>query len=1141
MRSLARLTGLVRLETHVLETTGGALTAGVRLRRSIVLRWALGLLAGLAIFLAAVHEAIPTGGSSGPVGARARDLTAAGLIRLPLAARGPVSQALGADSTAYRIDGSAGSYEAANPAQHLSASFSATGVAVRSGKTRVALRLVGIGHGSPLEPVAAAVPTEHANRVSYRRAGLDEWYVNGPLGLEQGFTIVRAPVAHGGATGSRSAGQEIPLTLAIALTTNARAAIGRGHQSITFSRPGETPLQYTGMSATDAGGHTLHSWLTLEGARLLLHVQARGARYPLRIDPLVQQGSKLTGAGESGSAHFGFSVALSGDGKTALIGAPENDGKVGAAWVFVYSHGEWTQQGEALTGKEESGSGEFGYSVALSGEGNTALIGGETDESSAGAAWAFTRSGETWTQQGPKLVLHGEPTGVNFGHSVALDHNGNTALIGATGFEKAEGAAYIWTRSGSTWTEGPRLTGGGEENGAGVLGWSVALSENGSTALVGAPNDSPGGVTRAGAVWVFTRVGEAWKQQGKPLGGGEGEGKYLGTGVALSATGSTALIGATGGGLKEEPAFVFTRSGETWSEQAHFKGTGETSTSNFGASVAVSASGNTALVGGGGYSGLTGAVWDFQRSGSSWSEVGSALTGSGESGEGQLGERVAISENGRTALFGGPGDATGAGASWVFAVPPPTAETGLASEIMTTTATLNATVNPEGEASYECAFEYGITAYEKTVACSSTPPGESPVAVSAPLEKLTPNTTYHFRITIGSSFGTTYGGDETFTTLEHASSATTKEESKPQEAKYEGLSVVGRGGIGTVTIGPYGSDIGGPPLLGSNKKYFQIYHGAGSSFTKLEYKDCELGGAKALWWDNPATGWEPILPPVAVYSEGPPACITVTATETTTPSVAQLEDPRHVGGPPGNEEYGKCEKVKHGYYKEGACLTLYTKNGKAEQKGKYEWLPDPAGSVTCFPMKDGLFKEEKCATPDVNKKGKPVGKFEAGVNTFSGTGGLVKIEFSGAPIECESSSFSGAVLSTKVANETLLFRVCKRGSEKCHSEGASEGTILLPMEVYGYEEDQHQFTVLAAKTPLSFKCGESQLTLTGGVSGEITSGLNAMGTRIEAVFASGVGEQVLSIQEASGNAIPATFSTSTVTSATQASELKTSG
>ena len=275
-----------------------------------------------------------------------------GLSSLPLAAQGPVSEAVGADSRAYRVGASGSGFRAASPAQHLSTSFSRSGVSVTSGSARVRLSLRAVGYGASLQALGDVAPRVKANRVSYARAGLNEWYVNGPLGLEQGFTIPRAPHTH-------PAGA---LTLSMELSGNTRASLASGGQSINFGRAGRPVLRYSGLIATDARGRTLHSWLELHAGRILLRVDAAGARYPLRIDPFVQQGAKLTGGGERGEeGAFGFSVALSANGEYALIGGPSDNGKVGAAWVFLRSGTTWAQQGPKLTGKEEAGAGEFGY------------------------------------------------------------------------------------------------------------------------------------------------------------------------------------------------------------------------------------------------------------------------------------------------------------------------------------------------------------------------------------------------------------------------------------------------------------------------------------------------------------------------------------------------------------------------------------------------------------------------------------------------------------------------------------------------------------------------------------------------------------------------------------------------------------
>ncbi len=406
--------------------------------------------------------------------------------------------------------------------------------------------------------------------------------------------------------------------------------------------------------------------------------------------PLFQQGMKLAGGEEeSGAGRFGRSVALSTDGNTALIGAPRDSGEAGAVWVFTRTGSTWTRQAKLTGGDEESGAGRFGRGVALSADGNTALI-GAPNGGGGGAAWVFTRSGSTWTQQA-RLTGAEESGNGWFGQSVALSANGDTALIGGYVDHSDTGAAWVFERSGAgasaTWEQqGAKLAGGGEESGVGEFGWSVALSAEGSTALIGGRKDD-GGV---GAAWVFARTGSvaraSWTQQGAKLTGGEeesGVGEF-GQSVALSAEGGTALIGGYHDDSGDGAAWVFTRAGSgagaNWARQGtKLTGAGEAGRGYFGDAVALTPDGATALIGGVKDDEQQGAAWLFARSGSgagaSWAQQGEKLTGGEEErGKGEFGWGVALSSDGDTALVGGIGDSNWAGAAWVFGNEPPAPE-----------------------------------------------------------------------------------------------------------------------------------------------------------------------------------------------------------------------------------------------------------------------------------------------------------------------------------------------------------------------------------------------------------------------------------------------------------------------------------
>jgi hypothetical protein len=368
-------------------------------------------------------------------------------------------------------------------------------------------------------------------------------------------------------------------------------------------------------------------------------------------------------------------VALSADGNTAVVGGPEDNGGVGAAWVFTRTGSTWTQQGEKLTGGEESGDGHFGGALRLSSDGDTLLVGGAADNGGVGAAWVFTRTGSSWSQQGPKLTGAEESGKGEFGNSVALSGDGNTALIGGPEDSEFAGAAWLFTRTGSSWSQlGSKLKGGAEEMGLGDFGYSVALSADGSTALIGAATDggtAPNGFV--GAAWVYTRAGSTWTRQGPKLtSGANGEaGETLGafgSSVALSADGNTALIGAFGEGRFSGAAWVFSRFGQTWGRPGtKLGGVAENGSAYFGYSVALSADGNHALVGGLEDASKAGAAWAFTRAGAGWTQE--KITAAPLSPAAAFGSSVALSSSGATALVGGPEDNTKLGAAWAFVNP----------------------------------------------------------------------------------------------------------------------------------------------------------------------------------------------------------------------------------------------------------------------------------------------------------------------------------------------------------------------------------------------------------------------------------------------------------------------------------------
>jgi FG-GAP repeat len=386
----------------------------------------------------------------------------------------------------------------------------------------------------------------------------------------------------------------------------------------------------------------------------------------------TQEGPKLVGTGAVGNlVQQGISVALSADGKTAIVGAWDDNGMTGAAWVFIRSNGVWTQQGSKLVAADAIGKAEQGISVALSGDGNTAIVGGILDNLNTGAAWVYTRSNGVWNPQGSKLVGNDAVLNAQQGWSVALSADGNTAMVGGNNDNSGTGAVWVYIRSGGVWTQqGSKLVGTGAV-GAAQQGYSVALSANGDTAIeIGYFDNS-----EIGAAWVYTRRAGVWTQQGHKLVGKGAVGAARVQSVALSADGNTAIMGGPVDNSEAGAAWIYIRRSGVWTQQgSKLVGTGAVGAAQQGGSVALSADGNTAIVGGPGDDFLTvnnigegvGATWVFTRRNGVWTQHGSKLVGTGAVGQSVQGASVALSGDGHTTFVGGPGDNSNAGATWVF-------------------------------------------------------------------------------------------------------------------------------------------------------------------------------------------------------------------------------------------------------------------------------------------------------------------------------------------------------------------------------------------------------------------------------------------------------------------------------------------
>jgi len=363
--------------------------------------------------------------------------------------------------------------------------------------------------------------------------------------------------------------------------------------------------------------------------------------------------------GETSGDFSGASVALSADGNTVIVGAPYNAGNgtdSGQARVFTWDGSVWNQSGADIDG--EAANDYSGWSVALSADGNTAIVGAPNNDGNgtdSGQARVFTWDGSAWNQRGADI--DGEAANDFFGWSVALSADGNTAIVGApenASNGNASGQVRIFTWDGIAWTQlGADIDGEAAND---YSGWSVALSEDGNTAIVGAPNNNGNG-DDSGQARIFTWDGIAWTQLGADI-DGEAIDDLSGSSVALSADGSTAIVGAPNNAGDSGQARLFAWDGIAWT-QLGADIDGEAAGDFFGWSVALSADGSTAIVGAPNNAGGSGQARLFAWDGSAWTQRGADIDG--EVAGDNSGRSVALSADGNTAIIGAPSPASTAG------------------------------------------------------------------------------------------------------------------------------------------------------------------------------------------------------------------------------------------------------------------------------------------------------------------------------------------------------------------------------------------------------------------------------------------------------------------------------------------------
>lgn len=497
-----------------------------------------------------------------------------------------------------------------------------------------------------IEPRLAA----DARRVEYARRLAVEWYANGPLGFEHGFTVPQDLNCEQGRlrfvlTLSSGAGNLVQLS---PTPYGDRIGVELG----PVGGPRERYV-YSGLRASDARGQTLPASLSTEGNRIYVDVEGAGALYPIAVDPVWTEEVILSPSLAKDLSYFGLSMAMQGD--TAVVGAPYTllgSMYCGVAYVYVRTAGRWREEA-MLSPSDCSGMDYFGSSVsiaedtilvtaerktvggvALQGQvyvfersggvwreaarltawdggyedrfGSDAALSGDTIVVGArgrrvgthlrqGMLYVFVRGAGTWSLQA-QLVASDGADGDLFGLHVALA--GDTILAGVSANPARPTSPYahviVFHRAGSSWTEQARLQ---SPDGAAAVNFASRLALDEDTALVADYNFPVGAYASQGKVYVYRRSGSLWRLEAG-LTSSDGRSSDL-FGVSVAIHGDVALVGASNKTIAGRPrqgeAYAFVRSSGTWTEHAQFVASDGDTRDQFGASVAIH--GSTALVG----------------------------------------------------------------------------------------------------------------------------------------------------------------------------------------------------------------------------------------------------------------------------------------------------------------------------------------------------------------------------------------------------------------------------------------------------------------------------------------------------------------------------------------------------------------
>jgi hypothetical protein len=438
-------------------------------------------------------------------------------------------------------------------------------------------------------------------------------------------------------------------------------------------------------ASSDCSRRTVLRRAALGGTALALGVPGGSSASPPPRDVADSTRSPLTpvetfsNPAPDGDGFFGSSVALSADGSTVLVSATELDGPHGVGRVYAFTRTDegWTHT--ELQNPERRDGDAFGWAVALSADGTTALVGAPFDTAGSaddvGVAHLYTRTDDGW---GHASLTNPAGSITLFGAAVALSADGRRALVTAPERTSFPGEAYLFTKTDEGWTGSDPvvLTNPDPVPALNSLEWgfgaAAALSADGTTAVVGQPDAHTDRPTSVGRAFAFTETDAGWSDAALPNPEPDAYDRF-GRAVAVDADGTTAVVGArrVSGDTRVGEAYVFTRTAAEWTLAAVLPNPVPADSNlagreTFGSTVSVTGGGTRALVAGPG----VGDAYLYTQTDSGWTVDDPQLLSNPRAGDSAVtGREVAVSADGSTALVSAPRAAVGgspAGAVYVF-------------------------------------------------------------------------------------------------------------------------------------------------------------------------------------------------------------------------------------------------------------------------------------------------------------------------------------------------------------------------------------------------------------------------------------------------------------------------------------------